>query len=69
MNTGGLVNKNEPPQDSLYWNLWAIYADSHQYLRKHLDKISNISLTKIFKPDIEVNCIDGSFQVYLIRLP
>ena len=24
MNTGGPVNKNEPPQDSLYWNLWAM---------------------------------------------
>lgn len=64
--------RKHTPKDFVNYILFAlypIYSDSHQYLRKHLDKISNAALTEVDEPDIEVTCRDGAFQVYLIRLP
>jgi len=48
--------------------LYPVYSDSYPFLKKHLEKISMAARKKIDKPDIEINCGNGAFQVYMVKL-
>ena len=48
--------------------LYPVYSDSYPSLRKHLEKISVAARKKVDKPDIEINCGNGAFQVYMVKL-
>jgi len=48
--------------------LYPVYFDSYPFLKKHLEKISMAARKKIEKPDIEINCENGDFQLYIVKL-
>ncbi len=50
------------------FSLYPVYSDSYPFLNRHLEKISMAAGKTVNKPDIEIHCKNGAFQLYLLNL-
>jgi len=73
----GIINdidrlREKLPSDAVKYILFAfypVYPESSQFLDIHLEKICNSAKIERCNPIIETECSNGTFQVYLIKLP
>jgi hypothetical protein len=64
-----LIEKTDKnSQKYILFALYPIYPESNTFLTKHLKKIGGALGKVINKPNIEIECHNGAFHVYLLKI-